>query len=192
MANTPLTPENFERLLLCLNPNREKAGEEYLLLWQKMREYFAARGSIYADELADETISRLAKKIADGEVIRDIFRFSYGLSRLIWMESLRWPENSYLSFENAPDVSFVLRDFLLIEEENSCYLHCIHQLTAEEKNLITAYWEHEETFHYEARKHLAENLGITSTALRIRISRIKKKLDSCLENCRKNGPSKAK
>lgn len=192
MANTPLTPENFERLLLCLDVDREKAGDEYLLLWQKMREYFAARGSTCAEELADETISRLARKIADGEQIRDILRFSFGLSRLIWMESLRKPENSYISFDDAPTLSVVLPDFLLRKEQNACYLHCIRQITDEEKNLMIEYWEDDQGLHYEARKLLAEKKGISPTALRIRVSRIKRKLEVCMENCRKHGLLKTK
>jgi len=193
MANTPLTPENFERLLLCLNSNREKAGEEYFLLWQKMREYFAARGSVHPEELADETVSRLAKKIADGEEIRNIYKYSYGLARLIWMESLRKHENSHVSFEDAPVLPFADALPILMKEENACYLHCLHQLTNEEKNLIVEYWEQEnDDLHYEARKHQAEKMGISSTALRIRVFRIRKKLEDCLMYCRKNGPPKTK
>jgi DNA-directed RNA polymerase specialized sigma24 family protein len=193
MANTPLTPENFERLLLCLNSNREKAGEEYLLLWQKMREYFAARGSNHPEELADETVSRLARKIAEGEEVRNIFKYSYGLARLIWMESLRKPENSQVSLENATVLPFVLKDFLMMKEENACYLHCLGQLTKKEKELIVEYWELEkDDKHHDARKHQAEKMGISRTALRIRVLRIKKKLKDCLVNCWKNKPPKTK
>lgn len=183
MTNTPLTPENFELLLLCLNPDREKAGEEYELLWQKMREYFAARGAICAEDLADETLSRLAKKYAEGEEIRDCNRYSYGLARLIWMESLRRPENNYVSFDQVFDLSFVLPDSLLTKEENARYVHCIRQITDEERTLMIEYWDHEEELHYEARKQQAIRLGISPTALRIRVSRIRKKLEACLEIC---------
>jgi len=193
MAKTPLTPENFERLLLYLNSNREKAGEEYLLLWQKMREYFAARGCAHPEELADETVSRLARKIAEGEEVRNIFKYSYGLARLIWMESLRKPENSQVSLEDAPVLPFVLQDFLMMKEENACYLHCLGQLTKEEKELIVEYWELEkDDKHHDARKNQAEKIGISPTALRIRVLRIKKKLKECLVNCWKNGPPKTK
>ncbi|MBL8190035.1 MAG: sigma-70 family RNA polymerase sigma factor [Acidobacteria bacterium] len=192
MAHTPLTPENFELLLLCFNSDREKAGEEYELLWQKMREYFAARGAICAEDLADEALSRLAKKYAEGEEIRDFNRYSYGLARLIWMESLRRPENNYVSFDQALGLSFVLPDFLLTEEENARYVHCIRQITDEERNLMIEYWDHEEESHYEARRQQAIRMGISPTALRIRVSRIRKKLEACLANCLEKKTPKAK
>lgn len=192
MTNTPLTPENFERLLLYLDPDREKAGELHELLWQKMREFFAARGSLCTEDLADEAMSRLAKKISEGEEILDVNKYSFGLARLIWLESLRRPENKHVSFDEAPVLLSGASDFLLTKEENTCFVYCLGQISKEEQTLITEYWDHDEEMHYEARKQQAEKLGISSTALRIRISRIKKKLDDCLENCRKNGPQKTK
>ncbi len=182
MANTPLTSENFELLLLSLNSDREKAGEEHELLRQKMREYFAARGSAIAEELADEAMNRLAKKNAEGEEIRDFYRYSYGLARLIWMESLRRPENNSLPVDETTGLSFVSPDFLLTKEDNARYVFCIRQITDEERNLIIEYWDHEEELHYEARKQQAVRMGISPTALRIRVSRIRKKLENYLEN----------
>lgn len=192
MANTPLTSENLELLLLSLNSDREKAGEEHELLRQKMQEYFAARSSAIAEELADEAMNRLAKKNAEGEKIRDFNRYCYGLARLIWMESLRRPENNHVPVDEVPDPPFVEHDFLLTKEENACYVHCIRQITDEERNLVIEYWDHDEKLHYEARKQQAIRLGISPTALRIRVSRIKKKLEICLADYKDKGSPKAK
>src|SRR5262245_41567772 len=63
---TPLTfQETFDKLLIRLNPDRERAGEEYELLRLKLLTYFRSRAYLRAEDLADETLNRLAKKIAE-------------------------------------------------------------------------------------------------------------------------------
>jgi hypothetical protein len=59
MPNALPTQEAFERLLLCLNPDRKRAGEEYELLRLKLIKYFSLRACLGAEELADETLNRL-------------------------------------------------------------------------------------------------------------------------------------
>lgn len=192
MATTPLTPENFEKLLLYFNPNRELAGEEYELLWLKMREYFGARACTCAEELADEVMSRLAKKIAEGEEIRDVLRYSYRLAHWIWMEFLRRPESNYVPFDELPVLSFAPPDILLQKEQSGCYLHCMQQITQEERRLVIEYWDNENQSHHKARKRLAKRMGLSLIALRIRITRIKKKLESCYSDCKGKGLPKTK
>ncbi|HQR36161.1 MAG TPA: sigma-70 family RNA polymerase sigma factor [Blastocatellia bacterium] len=192
MANTPLTPENLEKLLSYLNPDREVAGQEFELLWLKMREYFRARGCVCTEDLADEAMNRLARKIAEGEDIRDVLRYSYGLARLIWLEYLRKPDTNHVPLDELPVLSFLPTDLLLEKQKEQCYLHCLQQLPEEERALIIEYWDHDGQSHHEARKELAERLGISLVALRIRVTRIKKKLESCLATCLEQGLPKVK
>src|SRR5215212_7380200 len=80
MATSPPTQEVFDKLLLCLAPDRERAGEEYELLRFKLLEYFRARACFCDEELADEVLNRLAQKVAAGEPIREIRKYCYGLA----------------------------------------------------------------------------------------------------------------
>ncbi|MFN0111636.1 MAG: sigma-70 family RNA polymerase sigma factor [Blastocatellia bacterium] len=192
MANTPLTPENFEKLLLFLDSDRERAGEVYEFLWSKAREYFSARACIQAEELADEVISRLAKKIAEGEEVRDVLRYSYGLARWVWMEFLRKPDANYVPFDELPILSFAPTDTLLQKEQSGCYLHCMDQLSEKDRKLVIKYHDSEDQVLHDAREELARSGGISVVALRIRITRIKKKLESCYSDCKKKGPPKTK
>lgn len=192
MANTPLTPENFEKLLSSLNSDRDLAGQELELLWLKMYEFFRARRCHCPEDLADETINRLARKLAEGEDVHDVMRYSHGLARLIWLEYLRKPDTKNVPLEESPVLAFSPMDHLQRKQEDQIYLHCLQQLSEEERTLIIAYWNHEGQVLHEVRETLAKSLGISLVALRIRVTRIKKKLEICLEKCQEQGGIKVK
>ena len=187
MATLPPTQKVFDQLLLCLNPNRERAGEEYELLRLRLLEYFRARSCQHTDELADETLNRLARKVAAGEEIREMTRYCYGMARWVWRESLRDPENKGITLDDAPLPPVIPRDRLIEKERLACFQHCLQSLTVEERELMVSYWEHDEQPHSTARRELAERLAISPVALRIRVSRIKNKFKACFSNCLERG-----
>lgn len=187
MATLPPTQEVFDQLLLCLNPDRERAGEEYELLRLKLLEYFRARSCQHADELVDETLNRLARKVAGGEEIREMGRYCYGLARFVWKESLRDPKNKLDPIDDAPLPPVVTPDRLIEKERLACFQHCLQSLTVEERELMVSYWEHDEQPHSTVRRELAARLGISPVALRIRVSRIKNKFKACFANCLERG-----
>src|SRR5437016_12714077 len=84
-----LTKEAFELLLDSLDANRERAGAKYENLRRKLIEFFEARGSYSPADHADETINRVARRIAEGEDIESLERYSYGVARLLLKETLR-------------------------------------------------------------------------------------------------------
>jgi DNA-directed RNA polymerase specialized sigma24 family protein len=173
---------------MFLHPDRERAGEGYELLRLKLVEYFRSRACLYAEELADETLNRLTKKVAEGEVIRDTLRYCYGLAHWVWVEHLRRPEVNQMSFDDLPVAPFVLPYSLVRKEREACYQHCLRELPAKERELVVEYWDHENQSHRDARREMAERLQITLTALRIRVSRIKDKLQACFSDCLERGP----
>ena len=59
-----LTPEAFARLLAALDPDRERAGLRYENIRRKLIEFFEARGSNSPADNADETINRVARRLA--------------------------------------------------------------------------------------------------------------------------------
>src|SRR5262245_15027405 len=145
-----------------------------------------------AEDLADETLNRLAKKIAEGEEVRDVLRYCYGLARWVWMEYLKKPDAHPVSIDDLPLTPFVMSDSLLRKEREFCCQLCLRELSDAERELIAEYWIHENQNHRDARREMAERLRISLTALRIRVSRIKDKLETCFSQCLENGASKTK
>lgn len=186
----PPTQEVFDKLLFTLDADRERAGEEYELLRLKLLEYFRSRACLGAEELADETLNRLAQKIATDEPIREVTRYCYGLARWIWMEYRRDPKAKHTNLDEVLALSVPVSDPIIQQERQSCIQHCLQHLTAEERETVVSYWDHDQQSNAHARREMATRLGISATALRIRISRSKNKLQACYVNCLENGPGK--
>src|SRR5688572_22512511 len=98
-----VTEDSFEGLLVRFDPDREKAGRKYEVTRRKLLEFFEARGSNTPDEHADETFDRVARRVAEGEIVNDINRYCYGVARLVWMEACRQLSKQPVELdENAP------------------------------------------------------------------------------------------
>src|SRR5689334_23839809 len=62
-AGWTLEPAAFQELLDWLAPDPETAGQQYELIRQKLIALFQCRACAFPDELADETINRVVRKL---------------------------------------------------------------------------------------------------------------------------------
>ncbi len=170
-------------LLSKLHPDRERAGEEYVLLWHKLIMYFQSRACLVAEELADETLNRVAKKIAAGEEPRNILAYCHGFARMVWLEYLKNPGTKRGSLEDVPPTPCLGTDEISRKERHACFYKCLQEIPIEEARMMVEYWYHEDRPNRDVRRELAEKLKISPTALRIRVYRLKKRLDDCIKKC---------
>ena len=84
-----LSLENLDRLLACLDVDREQAGAKYELLHNKLILYFECRDCPFPEAHADETLDRLARKLAAGEIIREPATYLFGIARMLRLEIAR-------------------------------------------------------------------------------------------------------
>src|SRR5262249_43930430 len=87
-----LTQEAFDALLLALDRDRRAASERYERLHRLLVDFFSWEGATSPEDLADETLNRLAKRISSGVNIEDINRYTYGVAKLVFRESLHEKE----------------------------------------------------------------------------------------------------
>jgi DNA-directed RNA polymerase specialized sigma24 family protein len=177
-GETGLTPERFERLLAWLNDDRERAGQKYEEIRVQLIKIFVSRGCSSAEELADETIDRVARKISriSGDYSGDPALYFYGVARMIYLEYLR---SRPTPVELAP-VDFVEND----EREFDCLQQCVKRLTPKNRELILAYYGNEGQ-HVDQRRVLADRLGLEPNALWVRAHRIRQRLRDCVNRCLK-------
>ena len=174
-----LNQEAFDSLLAWLGPERERAGEKYEEIRARLIKVFAYRGCHTPEELADETINRVARKIDsvaesyDG----DPALYFYGVAQMIHLEYLRRKPDPPLPAANPP------ADF---EREYQCLDECLDRLTAANRELILQYYTDESRTRINNRKLLARELDIGPNALRIRAHRVRDSLESCMEICMQN------
>ncbi len=186
-----LTPEAFERLLSSFDSDRERAGQKYENTRRKLLEFFEARGSHTPDEHADETINRVARKIAAGEAIENINNYCYGVARLVWMEAARGRNKEPVALNDDHAHHAVSggdeeeRESLRREQERrlECFEECLRKLPDETRAFIIEYYREEKGLKIEGRKQQAARLNTTLNALRLRASRLRRELAACIKSC---------
>ena len=181
-----LTKEAFDRLLARLDSDAELAGEKYLLIRRNLVRFFESRGCRFAEDHADEAINRLAKRLDEGEEIRDLNSYCYGVARLLLLEILKEREREERALKELPALRLVQPDAGEDDEAGQrleCLTHCLEKLSADGRQLIVQYYQEDKRVKIENRKRMSEALGIPGQALRSRAVRLREKLETCVSTC---------
>jgi DNA-directed RNA polymerase specialized sigma24 family protein len=185
-----LTEKAFDRFLLCLDPEAERAARIYEAIHQKLVKIFDWRGARFPEECADETINRVARKLESGQEIRDVRTYCLGVARLVFLEELKKAENREISLDELQSVPVAPS---LPEDDSiqkSCFAHCLGELPLESRQLILQYYQDERRVKINNRQIMADSLKIPVNALRSRVQRIRDKLEHCTTKCLDRSPSK--
>jgi RNA polymerase sigma factor (sigma-70 family) len=180
----------FEALLLALHPERERAAEKYEEMRQRLRRFFRWRGARYPDELTDETIDRVGRRVAGGEVIRapDVGRYFLGVARNVLRESWqrerqRGGEVEALALaadQRAVSTHEAQQD---LDARLDCLDHCLAELPADTRDFVLRYYRGQGGAKIEDRRALAAQLGVSQGTLRIRLHRLRLRLEACVRRC---------
>jgi DNA-directed RNA polymerase specialized sigma24 family protein len=173
----------FSKLLALLHPDPECAGEAYELLRLKLEEYFVARRCLRAERLADDTLDRMMRRLDAGEVIEHAGKYAYGVARLVYLESLRTDGREVLTGDEFPEHAVWSGDDYAAELKRKCLIHCLESLSESDRRLFLIYTCQSDQPNKQARRQLAEELGISATALRIRAFRLRERLEVCVREC---------
>jgi DNA-directed RNA polymerase specialized sigma24 family protein len=179
-----LTEEAFAKFLTCLDPDPVRAGEKYEELRDALVKFLAWRGAHFPEDLADETFNRVARKLEEGEVIRDISAYCHGAARGVFLQSLEYAGNKRVELGELKAI--VLQEPEVTDLQLECLDHCLSQLTAENREMIIEYYQDEGRQKIDHRASMAERLGIQPGALRSRARRVRGNLERCLRRCCKD------
>ncbi len=184
-AGWDLHDRALHALLARLDPDQAAAGEKYEQLRRGLVKIFDWRGVRTPDVCADETIDRVARKLADGVAIDDVVRFAYGVARLVLLEQSRRPEARETSIETivVPLVSPVQETDDAHDQRLSCFERCLNALDADARTLILRYYVAARRDRITSRAALAAELGLSQNALRSRAQRIRDRLEHCTNAC---------
>jgi DNA-directed RNA polymerase specialized sigma24 family protein len=172
-----LTQAAFDSLLNWLDAeDREEAGKKYEAIRRRLITIFTCRGRRDAEELADETITRVTLKAQEvaKEYVGDPALYFYGVAQKIYLEALRKRQ----AVAPPPPA-----DSENVEKEHECLERCMEELSPDSRELVLDYYRDEKRARIERRRKLAEKMGIAQNALRIRAHRIRASLQQCVERC---------
>ena len=179
--NWELTSEALNKLLARLDADPETAIEKYELLQFKLIRFFEGRDCRDPQYLTDETITRVCRRLVEGEDIADITRYAYGVAKLVYLEYLKALKDEQKMLNNLPPPPEPEPepDFKW-ELKTDCFRYCLNKLPDDDRDLIVRYYPEDSSKNKEERKKLAEERGVQPNALRLRVHRIRKKLEICI------------
>ena len=195
-----LTKEALDILLACLDRDQERAGQKYENIRHSLIMFFECRGSFSPEDQADETINRVARRLAEGKQIYvdNPSSYFYGVARNVLKEHWETPDPASIPLESLPALKELSEDPGRLHEQQleqhkrehrlECLEHCLQALASKDRELIGQYYQGETRVKIQNRESLARKLGIPLNALRIRALRIREKLEACVGDCLKQLP----
>jgi hypothetical protein len=170
--HTALNKTEFEALLAWLAPVRDQAGEKYESTRRMLTRYFECRRCLPADEYVDETIDRVARRLAAGARIScaDPGVYFRGVARNVCLECQRQKTRQVQAAQISQTVE---SDWSPLP---ACLEHCLHRLSRDRRQLLEAYY-------LQRREELPARLGITPNAVRLRVFKEKRRLRDCIARC---------
>jgi DNA-directed RNA polymerase specialized sigma24 family protein len=190
-------PEAFRQFLSWLDEGVDSNGERYLEMRRRLARYFDRRNCSSPDDLADETLNRVARKLEEkGEIVgASPAHYCYIVAKFVFLEFGRRSEQNQTSLDAAQSSGRVIAslavpfrpsvDAMAKEKLFDCLERCLSKMQPENRELILDYYRGEQRAKIERRSELATRLGLTMNALSIRACRIRSKLETCVRTCAK-------
>lgn len=179
-----LSQDEFDAMLAWLDPDRERAGTKYETIRLRLIKIFTCRGCSEPEELADETINRVASKVPEivGTWEGDPSLYFYKVAQNIFLEWRRVTIRQVdAPVEEAQSIPVVATASDIVEHD--CLEQCLQELAEGERTLMLEYYRHQGQTKIDHRKKLATEIGIAVNALRIRAHRIRRSLRTCVLGC---------
>ncbi len=172
-----LSQEAFDSCLAWLDPDRDRAGEKYEEIRRKLIKIFAHRGCPIAEELTDEAINRVSRRVPDiaSTYVGDPALYFYGVAQKVYKEHVKKKPDPKPLPPPEPTEE--------VERNYECLERCMEELDAESRELVLKYYQQEKRAKIDHRKELADRLGIALNTLRMRVHRIKAILQQCVGEC---------
>ena len=172
-----LRQEDFDRLLRWLDPDAERAGLIYEKIRWRLIAILASRACAFPEELADETIDRVARRVADIEATY------VGDKAIYFLGVMNNVHHEYLKRPTMPGPRNVDGDVETKEKTHLCLEKCLDRLAPNSRQMIERYYAENKQAKIDLRKRIAEECGISLNTLRLRVLRIREKLQRCIEGC---------
>ena len=190
--------DSWEELFNFLDPNRaaaqgadrnREAESRCAEIMRKLVFFFAGRRCANPEDLAMETVLRVAAKCREVDVssYADRVGYFFGVARNVVHEEHRSALRESRALESfLREISRTPADpdaWKQAEAAQSCLEHCVATLPDHARKLILRYYSNQGAAKVTAHRALADELGKSVNALRIEAHRIRKTLEQCVFGC---------
>lgn len=177
-----LTSKSLAKLLNAFSTDEAAAALAYTKLRDALVRYFQVKGVSDPFEAADATIDRVADKVEENTSIEDLTKFSFGVAKFIFFERARIAKSQM----RAADGFYLKTGFVenpLDRDHLDPLRECFLSLSKDDKKLLSMYFADmsaDEIFLF--RQKTADYHNISLNTLRIRVSRLRKRLEDCVNS----------
>ena len=189
-----LSKDALQRLLNWLDGGANSDGRAYVEMRRRLRDYFGRKNCRPPDDLADETLTRVARRLEEEGIARaePPARYCYIVARFVFLEHLRETRAEPLVTQapgdvapkpSAPFEADAAEAAATHEAQLACLQKCLQELDALNRRIITRYYVGSARVKIDNRRELAESLGLSLNALTIRACRIRSRLEACVRRC---------
>jgi DNA-directed RNA polymerase specialized sigma24 family protein len=174
-----MTRNALDGLLGWLDADQAAAAKKYEQTRHALIKFFETRGCHTAEEQADQTIDRVARRVAEGVelTVNEPVAYFYGVARHVLQEYHRRPHSSSEAALHVPD------DAEARHRRYDCMGRCLDELPLESRALLVAYCSVNKRDKEQVRRSLADKLGVSLNTLRIRVHRLREHLGRCVRGC---------
>ncbi|MBZ5536844.1 MAG: hypothetical protein LAO31_12895 [Acidobacteriia bacterium] len=190
-----LNAEAFHQFLSWLEEGVDSSGEKYLEMRRRLVHYFDRKNCLSPDELADETLNRVARKLEEKGAITDVSpaHYCYIVAKFVFLEYTRAAKQALTTADGSSSARHVVPDLAVssgpdtaVETQEKlldCLDKCLKKLESGDRELILEYYQGEQRIKIERRVQLAARFGLSMNALSIRACRIRNRLEHCVITC---------
>lgn len=182
LSRPSLVRSHLETLVKRLAEEPDAGIRDYESVRRQLVGFFERRGVHFADALADETIDRVARRLGEGETVLNLSGYFYGVARFVLLE---WRRRQVQEQKALREHSLILvtadddTDVGLRDQRLACLEKALDALPPESRSLLVRYHD----VRLEARRQLADEMGITYTTLKTRAHRIRLTLAGWVGRC---------
>lgn len=181
-----IPPERFNDLLAWLDPNPDSAGSTYLDVQDSLVRIFAWRKCADPEGMADEVFDRVCRRLPEleREFEGNPRVYCYAVANNLIKEYQKklklnvLVEGVDVACEPPQDTEDTTTEF-----REQCLDECLQKLPERKRELILSYYSKNKHAKIVQRAEMARQLGISIETLRVRMSRMRRTLEACIELC---------
>jgi len=172
---------HFDNLLEWLDSDRDRAAEKYEMIRQSLIQIFIWKRCSEPESLADETLDRVMSQVPElrKTYVGNPSAYIHSVAKNLLREQTGGPTVQLETLAPGNPTTTDIQN----EKMYGCLERCLSNLSPYSRDLILGYYDKEHAKKVSHRNDLAERLGISVNQLRIRVYRIRKTLEECIQAC---------
>ena len=173
-----LNQDSFEALLRTLHSDPAQAGREYERLRRRLIQFFIIHGVPGCEAATDEALNRLAKRIGEGQEIKNIEQYTAGIGRMLVLEER---QRARRELESVRELRLPPPQVGGSNEMLEALEACLTEVPEAGQRLLQRYYSQECRARAAEREKMAIEMGISVNSLRNRALRLREKLQLCVQ-----------